>query len=81
MIAVKNFADNPAGRLVLLLSPLPGVEDPVLHQRWSSGPTERVWEEDHGEGPSKRVLVAKGPQLGTESSPQQELLEEVAEAN
>ena len=25
--------------------------------------------------------MAKGPELGTESSPQQELLEEVAEAN
>ena len=38
-------------------------------------------EEDHGEGPSKRVRVVRGPALGTETGPQQELLEEVAEAN
>ena len=42
---------------------------------------KRAREEDHGEGPSKRVQVARGPGLGTELSPQQELLEEVAEAN
>ena len=40
-----------------------------------------MWEEDRGEGPSKRVRVARGPKLGTELSPQQELLEEVAETN
>ena len=42
---------------------------------------KRAWEEDRGEGPSKRVRVAKGPELEMESSTQQELLEEVAEAN
>ena len=42
---------------------------------------KRAREEDHGEGPSKRVQVARGPELWTESGPQQELLEEVAEAN
>ena len=38
-------------------------------------------EEDQGEGPSKRIWMVRGPELGTELSPQQELLEEVAEAN
>ena len=57
------------------MPPVSRVEDPVLHWRkWA-------WEEDQGEGPSKRVQTAKGPELGTELSPQQELLEEVAEAN
>ena len=38
-------------------------------------------EEDRREGPSKRARVTRGPALGTELSPQQDLLEEVAEAN
>ena len=42
---------------------------------------KKAQEEDRGEGPSKRVRVARGLELGTESSPQQELLEEVAEPN
>ena len=42
---------------------------------------KRLWEEDHGEGSSKRVRMVRCLGLGTESSPQQELLEEVAEAN
>ena len=40
-----------------------------------------MWEEDHGEGPFKRVRVARGPELGMELGPQLELLEEVTEAN
>ena len=38
-------------------------------------------EEDCGEGPSKRARVVRGSALGMELSPQQDLLEEVAEAN
>ena len=38
-------------------------------------------EEDRREGPSKRARVTRGPALGTELSPQQDLSEEVAEAN
>ena len=38
-------------------------------------------EEDRREGPSKRARVIRGPALGMELSPQQDLLEEVAEAN
>ena len=57
-----------------------------LRIRCSTGGGALVWwkrvrEEDHGEGPSKRVRVARGPELRMESSPQQELLKEVAEAN
>ena len=42
---------------------------------------KRQQEEGCGEGSSKRVRVARGPELGTESDSQLELLEEVAEAN
>ena len=38
-------------------------------------------EEDRDEGLSKRVRVARGLELGMESGPQLELLEEVTEAN
>ena len=53
----------------------------MLHQRWGFIQRKRAREEDKAEGSSKRVRSARGPELGMESSSQQELLEEVAEAN
>ena len=57
------------------MPPVPRVEDLVLHWR------KRGCEEDQGEGPSKRIRTVSYLELGTEMSPQQEPLEEVAEAN
>ena len=41
LVVKEKLADNLADRPVPLLSPLPGVEDLVLHRRWSSGLTEK----------------------------------------
>ena len=52
----SKFTDNLVNRPVSLLPPLPGVEDLVLHQRWSSGSAEKgsgggSWRRPFQEGP------------------------------
>ena len=69
------LTDHIVDWLISLLLSVSRAENLVLHWR------KRGWEEDQAGGPSKRVWLVRGPGLGTETSPQQELLEEVAEAN
>ena len=57
VVKEKEIADNLADRQIPFLPPVPETEDPVLHQRWSSGLVEK----GTGGGGPWRGSFKKGP--------------------